>query len=183
MATVIDNIRFRKLLRAYPIKAIELLYDLYFKRLVRLATSLTHDSESAEDIVQETFLNVWIKRVELSEDHESLFEQYLVSVVRNKAISFYNKTKLENNAYSNAMTNQAHTNTGTIENDIIQGERVNEIRRVIARFPKTERECLQMNIDKGMTIDQIADHQGVTRKAVEGSLTRARKRLREWFNK
>lgn len=183
MAPFIDNVRFRNLLRAYPIKAIELLYDLYHKSLVRLAKSLTHDEEIAEDIVQEAFLHVWVKRAELCNDHTNSFEHYLVRVVRNKAITQYNKDKLKNNTYSMGLNYQHHTNDHTIENEIIQVEFVNEIRKVIAKFPRTERDRLLMNIDQEMSIDQIADQHNVSRKAVEGSLTRARKRLREWFKK
>jgi DNA-binding transcriptional regulator LsrR (DeoR family) len=37
-----------------------------------------------------------------------------------------------------------------------------------------------MKMDEGMTQDQIAQHLNVSRKAVERSLTSAKKRLKKW---
>ncbi len=183
MPAVIDNERFRKLLRSYPVRAVELLYDLYAKSLCSIARSLTHDQDASEDIVQDAFLHVWTNREELSEHHERSIEYYLVRVVRNKSISYYKKKKQQNIEYERLLSSQHNSNESPLETDIIHTELIRQIRDVIASFPRTERECLLLKIDKAMTPDQIAQHQNVTKKAVERSLTSAHKRLRKWFNK
>ncbi|HEY0743798.1 MAG TPA: sigma factor [Chryseosolibacter sp.] len=72
-----DNGRFRKLLRSYPAKAVEILYDAFYKKLVTLAFHFTQDLYASEDIVQETLIQVWEKHIVLSEDHHRSIENTL----------------------------------------------------------------------------------------------------------
>lgn len=176
----IDNERFRKLLRSYPVGAVELLYDLYYKSLLSIASSLTHDPDASEDIVQDTFLHIWENKEKLSQGHERSIEHYLVRVVRNKSISFYKRRKHFNVDNLRFLNNPANRGENPIETNIIEGEIIQEIRHFISTFPKRERECLLMKIDEALTLDQIAFRLNVSRKAVERSLTSANKRLRKW---
>lgn len=66
----------------------------------------------------------------------------------------------------------------SIEARIIQVEITEEILQIIARFPKRERECLMMKIEEELHNEEIALRLGVGVKAVEKSLTSAKKRLR-----
>jgi len=182
MAAKIDNNRFRELLLAYPAKAIELLYETYYNGLTRLALRFTRDEITAEDIVQEVFLYVWKNHKRLGQYHEQSIEHYLTRAVRYKAISHYKqkiKLSIELLEFRNNSTSSWRVNSA--ESGMMEREIINEIRLVIATFPKRERECLLMKMDKEMTPDQIAEVQKVTRKAVERSLTSAYKRLRKYL--
>ena len=182
MSAAIDNERFRKLLRSYPASAIRLLYDFYYQALLRIARNLIHDQDAAADIVQDTFLHVWEKRIELATHHDRSIEHYLVRVVRNKSITYYKKQR--NLQVDAAFLTQLRTShESPVETQLIEKELMKEIRVLITTFPNRERQCLLMKIDDGLTIDQIAFKLNVSRKAVERSLTAANKRLRKWGKK
>jgi RNA polymerase sigma factor (sigma-70 family) len=136
MSGAIDNERFRKLLRSYPIGALEFLYDRYYKSLLNIARSLTHDPVASKDIVQETFICIWDNRKKLSKDHSQSIEHYLVRIVRNKSISFYKKTKHLNLDKLLFINDQQSFTANPIETRIIQAEIIQEIRYVISTFPK-----------------------------------------------
>jgi RNA polymerase sigma-70 factor (family 1) len=182
MFGVIDNKRFRKLLLAFPAKAIELLYEQYYRGLINIAISFTHDPKVSEDIVQETFVHVWENHKKLGQDHNRSIEHYLVRVVKYKAISYYKRTLLLNEHKIRFLNGQAfHANDYPVEAKIIQREINREIRQAIALFPRRERECFFMKIDEDLNTEQIAERLQVSRKAVERSLTSANKRLRAYL--
>jgi RNA polymerase sigma factor (sigma-70 family) len=181
MAGAIDNVRFRKLLRSLPSKAVEFLYDRYYYRLISIAEGIARDRKVSEDIVQETFVHVWEHHRRLSRRTDLSIQYYLVRVVRNKALSWKATAK---NRKRKSWLNIGHLfgrNDFPVEHLIIQGETSAEIRQVIGSFPPRERECLLMRIDEDMTLKQMAGRMNVSPKAVERSMTRAHKRLRAYW--
>lgn len=55
MAAVTDNERFRILLRSYPVEALELLYDLYYNTLLRIAWKLMNIPDPIDPPFRELF--------------------------------------------------------------------------------------------------------------------------------
>ncbi len=173
----LNNRELRKLLLSYPAKAIKLLCDQYYNSLLGIAFGLTHDEDAAKDIVQDTFLYLWQNARRVGSYHERSIQHYLVKIVRNKAITHHKKTVHQ------STRKMPFTDTSLLEEPvdsrIIQIEATQEIMDAIARFPKRERECLTMKIQKALSNDEIAARLEVGIKAVERSLTSARKRLRK----
>ena len=181
MSGIIDNVRFRKLLLAFPAKAIEFLYNEYYHSLILIALRQTHDRRASEDIVQETFVHVWEHYKELGQHHERSIQHYLVRVVKNKAITHFKRT-VDQQLQKARYVNGQRFNTGpSVETEMIQLELSREVRKVIVTFPKRERECLLMKMDEEMTVEQMAERLKVSRKAVERSLTSGNKRLRTYW--
>lgn len=184
MPAVIDNERFRKLLRSYPAGAVELLFGIFNKSLVTFAYSLTHDPDAAKDIVQDTFLHVYANNVKLSNHHERSIEHYLVQIVRFKSISYYRKVRhlsLDDLLFHDDLP--AGHRQNSVEADLIEKEIVRQVHEVVITFPKRERECLLMRFEDDFGIDEIAQRLRISRKAVERSITSAKKRLRKWATK
>jgi RNA polymerase sigma-70 factor (ECF subfamily) len=176
-----QNEEFRKLLLAYPSKAIKLLYDEYYTRLVRLALKYTKEEKTAEDVVQETFAHIWENYKKLGEYHERSIQYYLVRVVKNKAVSEYRKSITVRESKARYVADNSIQSELTAECRIIQQEISEKIRQVLATFPKRERECMSMKLDDEMTTRQIAIALNVSPKAVERSITSGNKRfLRLW---
>lgn len=181
MSGLLDNKRFRKLLLAWPEKAIAFLYDSYYESLIVIAEKRTGDRKASEDIVQETFTLIWQNRNWLGQQHKKSIQNYLFKVVKNKSISFYRK-KVKKDAdrmkYLNGCAIDPIENPA--EANIILTERGNSIDLIISGFPRRERECLIMRFHKEMAIEEIAKQLNISKKAVERSLTSARKRLKKY---
>lgn len=179
MSGFIDNDRFRALLLVLPGNAIKILYEKYYRVLTDIAQSLVHDRAVAEDVVQETFIHVWEQHRKLGQPDGRSIEHYLVRVVKNKAITSY-KEGLKRGASGSggpAFMREAESP----ERAMIGLEATGEIRKLILSFPRREAQCLLMRIDDGLTPQEIADRLGVSKKAVERSLTSANKRLRKYL--
>lgn len=180
MPDPVHNHDIRKLLLSYPRRAIKILCDNYYKSLLKIAYNLTHEKDAAKDIVQDTFTYVWQNSRELANYHERSIQHYLVRIVRNKSITYYNENVTLSKRKIRLMSGQSlGLAEQSIEARIIHIEITQEILDIIARFPKRERECLMMKIEEELHNEEISLRLGVGIKMVEKSLTSAKKRLRK----
>lgn len=185
MSTVTDSERIRKLLLSYPVGAIKLLYEEYSEGLQRISFSFTKDIEASKDIVQETFFHVWKNSESLGQAHERSIQHYLVKVVKYKSISYYKRTR-QLNLEKLKFTQEQAEHRGVVapfEYEIVEGHILLQVRAFVSTLPKRQRECFVMQADEGRTIEQIAGALGITPKAVEKNLTRAKKEIRKYLKR
>lgn len=178
MSALSRSERLKNLLFSWPDKAVELFYEWYFDRLVSVSLKYTCDEKASEDIVQETFFNVWQKHKELAQNEKLSVYRYLYGIVRHKSIDAYWRN-IEVGELQAAYLEDTDTTSLSAELRIIVGEKREHLRGIIATFPRMEKECLLMQLD-GIPVAEIARHFGVTVKAIERSLTCAKKRLRQY---
>lgn len=181
MPVSINNELFRNLLFSWPEKALVFLYDDFYDSLIRIADMHTHDRKAFEDVLQEVFADVWQKHKSLGQQRDQSIQTYLIKAVEYHSISLYKKnakTAERQTQYFNA--HRANFFEYPAEASIISAEKQSFIRLILATFPLRERECLLLQIDHGMTVKEIARRLGITKKAVERSLTSAKKRLKKF---
>ena len=77
------------------IKFIENCYKLYEQKMYYVAYSILHDEGKAEDAVQEAFLKLMKHEVQFDRADSDDCKRYIITVIRNCAITIYNKTKKE----------------------------------------------------------------------------------------
>ncbi|PKQ45368.1 RNA polymerase sigma factor [Confluentibacter flavum] len=70
-------------------KAFRKLFDSYRNDLYKFSLSMVCSKDYAEEIVQDVFMKVWIKRESLNP--EMSFKSYLFIITRNKNIKFLKK--------------------------------------------------------------------------------------------
>src|SRR5690349_12853077 len=180
----LDNESFRKLLISDPREAIKHLHINYYDSLLRLSTSYTKDSEAAQDILQETFQQIWETREYLSQAHETHIEFYLVRVVKVKSMRHYRENlKERENREKYARRVKGITLKPEFEAGLLIQETNRRLRDIIDTFPKREKECLLLTIDEELSPDEIAKRLAVSRKAVYRSLEAGYKRLRKTLSK
>ncbi|MBI4522171.1 MAG: sigma-70 family RNA polymerase sigma factor, partial [Gemmatimonadetes bacterium] len=73
-------------------EAFEALIDLYWAPLIKYAMHLLGSADSAEDVVQETFIRVWRRRTGWSPRGSA--EGYLYRVARNLALDEIKRTRI-----------------------------------------------------------------------------------------
>ena len=176
-----QNDRFRNLLLSWPEKAVRILYESYYDSLLIISQRFTHDLNASEDIVQETFTHVWQHHKSLGQQRSQSIQYYLVKVVKNKSITVYKqRMRLESNQarYAN-QKNQSLIDFPT-EADIISLETNVCFRLIVDTFPRRERECLMLRFDSELSVEEIANELSISKKAVERSITSAKKRLRRY---
>ena len=69
------------------------LYRKYYKALMLYALKMTHDEKTAEDIVQNAFLKLWEKRIDM--ENEAMVRSFLYLSVRQRSIDRFRRTQVE----------------------------------------------------------------------------------------
>ena len=77
------------------VKFIETCYKLYEQKMYYVAYSILHDEGKAEDAVQDAFLKLMKHEVQFERADSDDCKRYIITVIRNAAITIYNKTKKE----------------------------------------------------------------------------------------
>lgn len=157
------------------VKAFDLLYEQYSERLYRFAYMLLKNKEDALDIVQETFLRIWKKREDLSE--EKSFKSYLFTVSYNITVDLLRK-RLNEKKYCEVLEKTFSFNPQSIENSADFNILNHQIRDLIEELPVRRKEIFKLSRDKGYSNKEIAGNLNISVKTVETQLTLALKFLK-----
>jgi RNA polymerase sigma factor (sigma-70 family) len=173
MSDTLNNEEFKRLLLSWPAKAIHYLYTFHRDSLLRISQQRIGNRHAAEDVVQEAFVDLWERHLDLGQKKELMIAPYLSATVRNKSVD-YNKLTAQRKEYP--LANEA---TGSDE-AILGEDDIDILWRLIASLPTREKQCIVMKYFQYMTYEEMAAALGVTIKAVERTMTSARKRLRKY---
>ena len=158
--------------------AYTLLMNDYYNNLCGYANLFTKDPSKSEDIVQNVFVKLWIYRKKI--DSNIPIKRYLHKSVYNEFIDQYRKNKsvisLEEK-HLKAINTVIDNNSFDIEKLMI---RVND---EIEKLPEKCKRVFILNKKEGLTHDEIAEYLQISKKTVEGHITRAFKILNQKLGK
>ncbi len=157
------------------VKAFDTLYEQYSERLYRFAFMLLKNKEDALDIVQETFLRIWHKREDLSE--EKSFKSYLFTVSYNITVDLLRK-RLNEKKYCETLVKNFSFSLASAENTADFNLLDQQIREMIEALPARRKEIFKLSREKGCSNKEIADCLKISVKTVETQLNLAMKFLR-----
>ncbi|MCH5163715.1 MAG: sigma-70 family RNA polymerase sigma factor [Clostridiales bacterium] len=153
--------------------ALEELVRLYGDALVRFAYCFLSDSYAAEDVMEDTFATLIVKRKKFTEGAK--FKTYLFSIARNKCIDVLRAKKrvfrLDNNV--------ANVVKGDPESDVMLSERNKLIYLCMQQLSEEYREVLNLVYFEGFDIPEVSSILHKSRKQVYNLLARAKTHLKE----
>ena len=165
--------------------ALEILFSIYFPRLNDFARNVVKDDVISQDIVQEVFVKVWEKRVEI----ENLnIEAYLFRLVRNRCIDYIKHLKVENNLIHEIRITSKFEELYRIDfigNEpyvLIEQEVKAKIEKTIESLPERCREVFILSRMNGLKNKEIAEKLNINIKNVERHLSRAMQSFRNNFS-
>ncbi|MDL5513954.1 RNA polymerase sigma-70 factor [Arenibacter sp. M-2] len=174
--TLLDNLKDGKEI------AYRQLYNLYYNDLVIYCYNLIKDHDMAKDIVQQTFIKIWVKRESLH--IHSTLKSYLYRTAYNTFLKEYQRTKREEIAIIE-LKNTALLSL--IEDfDEVEGllqERIKFLEMAISELPSKNKEVFLLSKKMGYANKEIAAKLGISKKAVEHHISRAKKSIRKWLEK
>jgi len=169
--------------------AFDNLFCSYYKSLRAYAYRYVDDLFAAEDIVQDVFLQLWEKRGDL--DKIQSMRSYLFTSVFNKA-SNYTKHKnvekgyqLRQDAARAELEAYYHSQIRDNQESILTRELEQQIAEGIQSMPEQCRKVFILSREHGLKNAEIAEHLGVSLKAVEKHISKAlallRARLKDYL--
>ncbi len=139
-------------------EALRLIYEKHKDDLLTIATSLLHDSASAEDILHDVFVS-FAKNIGRFRPYGSL-RNYLITAVINRVrdrfrAKMYHVVGLDS-------TSAISADTKTPEKTIIDDENFRILSESLAKLPMNQQEVITMHLHGAMKFRQIARIQDVS---------------------
>ncbi|HEV7379034.1 MAG TPA: RNA polymerase sigma-70 factor [Dyadobacter sp.] len=169
-----DEARLLQLLRQGDKAAFEEIYNQYQSRLYRIALSKVRSAENAMEIIQEIFLDLWLRR-ELVQIED--LERYLYTAVKYKVLDFYKK-EVQRKIYAESVTLNNQDGSSATEDVLAYNELSHSIFACIEKLPEKTKVIFELNRIQGQTADEISRELDVPLRTVEYHITQGLKALR-----
>ena len=158
--------------------AYTLLMNNYYKNLCGYANLFTKDPSKSEDIVQNVFVKLWVYRKKV--DSNIPIKRYLHKSVYNEFIDQYRKNK---SVISLEEKHLRTINTIIDDNSYDIEKLMTRVNNEIEKLPGKCKRVFILNKKEGLTHDEIAEYLQISKKTVEGHITRAFKILNQKLGK
>jgi RNA polymerase sigma-70 factor (ECF subfamily) len=149
------------------------LFNTYYQQLYQFAGRFVKDAQAAENIVQDLFVTLWIKRTKLN--IKSTLKSYLYAAIKNRSLS-YRKKNL-NHISEEYVAEDKRDGDASPEDKYIQEEINAAVHQAIANLPEKCRLIYQMKRYDNLRYTEIADILNISVNTVKTQLQRALKSL------
>ena len=155
----------------------------YQKQIHTLAWEKTRDFQIAEDITQETFLQVYQKLDTLEDPTQ--FTRWLHQIANRRCIAWFRRNRIqtepleevdiseiETEAYSRYISAEHAKTTADAERDLVE--------TLLAKLKESDREVITLHYFEEMSSSEIGTFLGVSENTIKSRLRRARQRLKNY---
>ncbi len=149
-----------------PIAQLQTLYEAHGPSLLRYLRRMTGNAESAEDLLQETFIQAMRRQDRLTDAASP--QAWLFVIARNLAISALRRRRRT----TSLPENLAATTTQ-------EDPRLSAMRNAIRTLPEGQREALELRLRDSLSYEEIADVLQIPIGTVRSRLHHAVRTLRE----
>lgn len=153
-------------------KAFDRSFDLHYLPLCEFISRYIKDKSIIEDLVIECFAKIWENRQSLN--IKTSFQNYLVTMVKNSAISYLRKNQFSFSDFENVSNSLIDDETDPLED----AELLNKLHDAISRLPEQRRNILKMSVFEEKSNAKIAEELHITINTVKTQIARSYRFLR-----
>ncbi len=158
------------------IRSFEILFRKYYSSLCNYAYKIVKDIDTAEEIIQDLFFNIWEKRHTIT--IESSVKSYLYRATYNRCLLLMRQKSVQNK-YEMYVRNQDKP----FEHDVSDEMDVEELSRVIDKtlqeLPERSRKIFRLSRFEGLKYHEIAKKLSLSVKTIESNMGKALKLFRK----
>jgi len=166
--------------------ALEVLINRHKQRIFSFIYSKVLDSETAEDIFQDTFIKVINTLKRKAYNEEGKFIPWVMRISHNLIIDFFRKNNrmpsFQNNNDFDIFSVLGNTEMN-IERKMINEQIYDDIRNLLDELPEDQNEVLVMRMYRDMSFKEIAESTGVSINTALGRMRYALINLRKLIEK
>jgi RNA polymerase sigma-70 factor (family 1) len=151
------------------------LYHLHKKDVFNLVHMRLADIEDAKDVVQDIFIDLWLKKEALLAIRD--LKPYLYVLARNQVITAYRRKNVQLRNES-LLFEGLNTLDHSAEDNAIAKELYAQINEIVEQLPETTRQCYHLSKNEGKRNGEIANLLNISEKTVRNNLSEALKRLK-----
>lgn len=137
------------------------LYDRYGRMVFSLAFRITGSSETAEEVTQDVFVQVW-RFAQHYDPQQGKLTTWLSSVTRNRAIDILRQQNVRPEGHADSLDDDLFSlndsaTEATVEPSVELHQQQQQVRQALEKLPEEQRQCLALAYFMGMTQQEIAE--------------------------
>ena len=161
--------------------AFSTLFYAYYGSLHPFILKLTRSAEDTEEVIQETFLRLWLSRDKLLEVETP--QAWIHTVAVNECYKYLKKRSSRKDGLAGLRSASAEQEQDGEET--LHAVQLKEVRQLVTeavgRLPQRRRRIFQMSRDEGMTIPQIAAALRISPNTVKNTLVTSLRTIRDYL--
>lgn len=155
-------------------KAFTYLYENYSGALYGIINQIIPEKESANDVLQEVFINIW-KKIETYDISKGRLFTWMLNIARNASID-----KLRSKSWQNDLKNQSlPEDVNTLGNQSVRMNTDNMgFKKVLGKLKEEQRTLIELSYFQGYTHEEIAKGMNIPLGTVKTRIRSALLQLR-----
>jgi RNA polymerase sigma-70 factor (family 1) len=154
-------------------------FHFYMPSFFPMIVQVTKSGSIAEDIIQETFLRLWIHRDKLPEIRNP--RAWLLRIAYLQAFTYLRDQNIHYKAVARIAA--AELNTDETELSVSFRETSALIKKAVEELPKQQKIVYRLSREKGYKTARISSEMGLSEQSVKNTLVRALKFIRNYLEK
>lgn len=159
-------------------KAFHKLFNVYQKDVFSYSLSFLKSEPLADEIVQEVFIKVWLKRSSL--DNSLSFKSYLMTITRNMTLNLLKKAA-NNEKLREEVFRRSQKSYNPIYNQIREKDLEVIKQNALDLLPPKRRQIFEMARNEGMSYVEISKELGISKNTVKSQMRKALETMRDFL--
>jgi RNA polymerase sigma-70 factor (family 1) len=152
------------------------LYRLYNRKLFYHLKRLTHSSDVAEELLQEVFLKVWIRREQLEPGLS--FSSYIYRIAANLVYDLFRRTARDQKLYAHLVATGSEL-YDHIELQIDSKEQQQLMENAIASLPPQRQKIFRLCKVEGRSYEEVSKLLGISISTVNDHIVKASRTVKQ----
>jgi RNA polymerase sigma factor (sigma-70 family) len=167
------------LLKEKNARAFGYLYDNYSTALYNIIRQMISDTELANDVLQEVFLNIW-RKIETYDSSKGRLFTWMLNIARNASIDTLRSKSYQNSQKNQELPNDVNNNSSSFLYMPINIDNIG-LRKILDKLKPEHRILIELAYFKGYTHEEIAQIENVPLGTVKTRIRNALLQLKEYL--
>ncbi|SDF45589.1 RNA polymerase sigma-70 factor, ECF subfamily [Mucilaginibacter pineti] len=154
------------------------IYDQFSRQLYRNILRMVNDEDIAQEILQDLFLTVWVKRAKL--DPNKSFTPFLYKVAKDMIYDHYRKVANNKRIIDHLIITTVDHVTNA-EDSIIDREMYDLLMRAIEHLPAQRKQVFKLCKFEGKSYQEVGEILGISPNTIRNQIVAANKSVKEYF--
>ena len=159
-------------------KAFREIFNKYHGKIFSIALKITGVEQTAEDVVQEVFIKLWLNKEKLADVQN--FNAYLNTITRNHIFNSLRKIANEQVVLRKLVVEQTLTENSNGD-DVVYNELEKLIYKAVAQLPSQQKKVYTLSRVYGLKHHEIAERLGISSSTVKGHIIHALQHIKTFL--